>query len=93
MNRHAIMLTIQFVTAGTFALPAVSFEANDTTVTRIGFANCEGPIATASRPIRAPKNDPEFLLRMKRSGRLPDQFTCGRCTYNLAGDLAPPITW
>ena len=52
----------------------------------VGSADCDGPIATESRPIRAPKNDPELLLRLKQAGKLPDQFNCGKCTYNLAGD-------
>lgn len=53
---------------------------------RIGATDCKGPIATEDHPLFAPKSDPDRLLRMKREGKLPDKFVCGRCEYDLGGD-------
>jgi hypothetical protein len=53
---------------------------------RIGATDCKGPIATEDHPLFAPKTDPDRLSRMRRDGKLPDKFVCGRCEYDLGGD-------
>ena len=47
-------------------------------------ATFEGVIPTEAKPIIGEKR----LARMRRDGKLPDTFARGRCTYNLAGDIA-----
>lgn len=47
-------------------------------------ATFEGVIPTEAKPITGEKR----LARMREAGKLPDTFVRGRCTYNLAGDIA-----
>jgi hypothetical protein len=47
-----------------------------------GAADCTGPIATEAHPI----SGAGILAKMRREGRLPDSFVCGRCRYDLGGD-------
>ena len=53
---------------------------------RIGATDCKGPIANEEHPLLAPKSDPDRLSRMRREGKLPDKFVCGKCKYDLGGD-------
>jgi hypothetical protein len=69
-----------------FAMPPSFPMAGDAIFLRVGATDCKGPIATEDHPIFAPKEDPDRLLRMRREGKLPDTFVCGRCEYNIGGD-------
>jgi hypothetical protein len=49
---------------------------------KVGATDCKGPIATEAHPITGAAR----LARMRKEGRLPDRFVCGRCEYLLGGD-------
>ena len=86
MKKLGLALGVLLIVQPALAFSPPRLDVGESIVLRVGAADCEGPIATASRPLRAPKNDPDRLLRMKQAGKLPDQFVCGKCTYSLAGD-------
>ena len=64
------------------AIPLSSPGGPSALLLRAGAADCEGPIATEAHPIFGT----EILAKMRREGRLPDSFVCGRCKYDLGGD-------
>ena len=48
----------------------------------VGATDCKGPIASEKHPIIGEK----LTGKLRREGRLPDSFACGRCRYDLGGD-------
>jgi hypothetical protein len=65
------------------AMPlASSSTGTNTQVIPTGATDCKGPIASQAHPIIGA----ERLAKMRREGRLPDSFVCGRCEYSLGGD-------
>jgi hypothetical protein len=64
------------------AFPLSTPAGSDRLLVRIGATDCKGPIASEAHPIFGTK----LLARMRKTGRLPDTFVCGGCTYNLGGD-------
>jgi hypothetical protein len=69
-----------------FAMHA-SFPPGRALLVRIGATDCKGPIATEDRPIYGEAR----LKKMRKEGKLPDTFACGRYRYNLGGD--PGTAW
>ena len=51
-------------------------------VHRVGTTDCRGPIASDAHPIL----DSKLIAKLRREGKLPDKFMCGRCQYDLRGD-------
>jgi hypothetical protein len=51
-------------------------------VRRVGATDCRGPIASEGHPIL----DSKLIAKLRRDGKLPDKFVCGRCQYDLRGD-------
>jgi hypothetical protein len=51
-------------------------------VQRVGATDCRGPIASEGHPIL----DSKLIAKLRRDGKLPDKFVCGRCQYDLRGD-------
>jgi hypothetical protein len=64
-----------------------SFPPGRALLVRIGATDCKGPIATEDRPIYGEAR----LKKMRKEGKLPDTFVCGRYRYNLGGD--PGAAW
>lgn len=64
------------------AMPRTSVSALHSPLARVSATDCRGPIATEKHPIVGEK----LLANMRREGKLPDKFVCGRCAYDLAGD-------
>jgi hypothetical protein len=58
-----------------------SFPPGKALFLRIGVTDCKGPIATEDRPIYGEAR----LKKMRKEGKLPDTFVCGRYRYNLGG--------
>jgi hypothetical protein len=65
-----------------FAMPPAALDAGHPLLLRVGAADCKGPIASDKHPITGTAR----LAKMRRDGKLPDRFVCGRCAYDLAGD-------
>ena len=49
---------------------------------RVSATDCRGPIASEAHPIL----DSKLIAKLRREGKLPDKFACGRCQYDLRGD-------
>jgi hypothetical protein len=64
-----------------------SFPPGKALFLRIGVTECKGPIATEDRPIYGEAR----LKKMRKEGKLPNTFVCGRYRYNLGGD--PGAAW
>jgi hypothetical protein len=84
LQMHRFIILGLALTAGAPAAIAVpqALPALSSPVLRVGATDCRGPIATEQRPI----TDAKLLAKMRRDGKLPDKFVCGRCEYDLAGD-------
>ena len=65
----------------------LSFPPGKALFLKIGATDCKGPIATEDRPIYGEAR----LKKMRKDGKLPDTFVCGRYRYNLGGD--PGAAW
>jgi hypothetical protein len=77
----AVLLSIEGpASAITLSVP----NETDSLVLRAAATDCRGPIATENRVIFGVKR----LAKMRREGKLPGQFICGRCEYDLRGDPA-----
>jgi hypothetical protein len=61
---------------------ALSLPEDTALLLKVGASDCKGPIATEAHPITGAAR----LARMRKEGRLPDRFVCGRCEYLLGGD-------
>ncbi len=73
--------TFFFMVASASALPLSQSPIPDAFV-RAGATDCRGPIASEKHPIVGEK----LTGTLRREGRLPDQFVCGHCRYDLRGD-------
>jgi hypothetical protein len=85
MNKILVLLFAGLLSGGqsAFAMsPSPLLGGSNAILLSIGAADCKGPIANEARPIIGAK----LLAKMRREGRLPDSFVCGRCEYNLGGD-------
>jgi hypothetical protein len=84
MNKTLVLLLAGLLSGvqSASAIPLSPPAGPNTFLLRIGATDCKGPIATEARPIIGT----EILAKMRREGRLPDRFVCGRCEYNLGGD-------
>lgn len=82
--KSVIMLSMALGLSGhaAVAMPRVSMNATRSLAMTVGAADCRGPIASEQHPIMGEK----LTEKMRRAGKLPDKFVCGRCEYNLAGD-------
>lgn len=65
-----------------FAMKPAVLDDSNPMLLRVGATDCKGPIASEKHPIMGAA----LLAKMRREGKLPDRFVCGRCEYDLAGD-------
>ena len=64
------------------ALPFWNPGGQTVLVHRVGATDCRGPIASEAHLIL----DSKLIAKLRREGKLPDKFVCGRCQYDLRGD-------
>ena len=57
------------------ALPFWNPGGQTVLVHRVGATDCRGPIASEAHPIL----DSKLIAKLRREGKLPDKFVCGRC--------------
>jgi hypothetical protein len=76
-----ISMGLLFSAADVSAVPFFQISESEFVV-KIGATDCKGPIASEKHPIVGEK----LTGKLRREGRLPDTFVCGRCRYDLRGD-------
>ncbi len=82
--RKCLVLGIALMSLGkaAYAIPQIPAQSTRSLLYKTGWTDCRGPIATEKHPIVGEN----LLTKMRREGKLPDKFVCGRCEYDLAGD-------